>query len=52
MYYILATISWDSLQDTYMIQDVVSLLAGSNLNKLPQEKWCSLGNGAQLCDVL
>lgn len=35
-----------------MIQDVVSLLAGSNLNKLSQEKWCSLGNGGQFCNVL
>lgn len=35
-----------------MIQDVVPLLAGSNLDELPQEKWCSLGDGGQFCDVL
>lgn len=42
----------DSVPDTYMIQDVVPLLAGSNLNKLSQEKWRSLGNGSQFCNVL
>lgn len=41
-----------SVPDTYMIQDVVPLLAGSNLNKLSQEKWRSLGNGGQFCNVL
>lgn len=35
-----------------MIQDVVPLLAGSDLDKLSQEKRCSLGNGSQFCDVL
>lgn len=35
-----------------MIQDVVPLLASSNLNKLSQEKWCALGNGSQFCNVL
>lgn len=34
-----------------MIQDVVPLLSGSNFNKLPQEKWRSLGDGGQLGDV-
>lgn len=34
-----------------MIQNVISFLAGSNLNKFSQEKWCSLGNGSQFCDV-
>lgn len=34
-----------------MIQDVVSLLSSSDLNELPQEKRCSLGDGGQLCDV-
>lgn len=34
-----------------MIQDVVPLLSGSDFNKLPQEKWCSLGDGGQLVDV-
>lgn len=38
--------------DTYMVQDVVPFLAGSNLNKLPQEERCSLGNGGQFGDVL
>lgn len=38
--------------DTYMVQDVVPLLAGSNLNKLPQEERCSLGNGGQFAYVL
>lgn len=38
--------------DTYMVQDVVPFLAGSNLNKLPEEERCSLGNGGQLGDVL
>lgn len=36
---------------TYVIQDVVSLLAGGDLNELPQEERSSLGNGAQLRDV-
>lgn len=34
-----------------MIQDVVPLLSSSDLNELPQEKRCSLGDGGQLCDV-
>lgn len=38
--------------NTYVVQDVVPLLAGSNLNKLSQEEGCSLGNGGQFADVL
>lgn len=38
--------------DTYVVQDVVPFFAGSNLNKLPQEERCSLGNGGQFGDVL
>lgn len=41
-----------SVPAPYMIQDVVPLLAGSDLDKLSQEKRCSLGNGSQFCDVL
>lgn len=35
-----------------MVQDVVPLLASSNLNEFSQEERCTLGNGGQLCDVL
>lgn len=35
-----------------MVQDVVPLLAGCDLDELSQEKRCTLGNGGQLCDVL
>lgn len=35
-----------------MIQDVVSLFARSNFYELAQKKWCSLGNGRELCNVL
>lgn len=37
---------------TYMIQDIVSLLAGSNLDELAQEQWRSLGDGGQFGNVL
>lgn len=35
-----------------MIQDIVSLLAGSNLDELAQEQWRSLGDGGQFGNVL
>lgn len=35
-----------------MIQDVVSLFARGNFYELAQKKWCSLGNGRELCNVL
>lgn len=35
-----------------MIQNVVPLLASGDLNEFSQEKWSSLGNGAQLGDIL
>lgn len=38
-------------QSTYMIQNVVPLLSGSDFNKFSQEKRRSLGDGGQLCDV-
>lgn len=38
--------------DNYMIQDVVPLLTSCNLNKFSQEKWCTLGNGGEFCDIL
>lgn len=41
-----------STPTTYMIQNVVPLLASGNLDKFSQEKWSSLGNGHQLGDVL
>lgn len=34
-----------------MIQDVVPLLSGRDLDELAQEKRCSLGDGSQLGDV-
>lgn len=34
-----------------MIQDVVPLLSGGDLDKLAQEQRCSLGDGGQLRDV-
>lgn len=34
-----------------MVQDVIPLLAGCNLNEFSQEKWGALGNGRQFCDV-
>lgn len=34
-----------------MIQDVVPLLSGCDLDELAQEKRCSLGDGSQLGDV-
>lgn len=40
------------VSETYVIQDVVPLLASCDLDKLSQEKWRPLGNGSQLRNVL
>lgn len=38
--------------DSYVVQDVVPLLAGGDLDELAQEEGGALGDGGQLADVL